>query len=1377
MLAAPHDPAVVMPRSTRSSFAKTCLRASLAGMLLVASLVNAGPGTRWVERQYGPADGLPVSSASAARIDADGFLWVATHDGLARFDGELFDVHDSMRFPAMSGNRVLTLHDDGDGRLYALTAHGDWLRVRSGQIDRVNLGAPLPVIHVDPPSLCVTTPAAVHCPDGSGAFPVRVQFPDGVLATKALPGHADDTWLLTVGGEIWRHRNGRWESAWSRPSGVAPLHSRPALVASDGSFWTSIEGPLLRISMAGEATVWDDVDAPHQVLQLREDASGRVWIGNPGALFRSEGGRPVKVFAVGGEGENGYHLSWQAPDGALWVRAGPRLWRFEDGDGPFDPRLPPVLHVQGLTQDLLFADDGAVWVMTLRGGLYRLVRARVELLDAGSPLGGGNVYGVTRDSAGTMWMGTLGDGIKGVDDRGNVQRLGSEEGLPGVNPWLVAAAPDGTLYAGTYAPGLWQRPPGAIRFEPVPLPDELFGEQVLALHFDDFDAMWLGSTAGAWRRDRQGWQRQWPLEGERRRVNALAMSGDAVWFGGAGGVWRRHGDGTHAVAPTLLANTSVRDLYVGRDGALWISTDGRGLIRVAADDPRGYRAIRLGRAQGLPSNSPHAVREDHEGHLWVNSNQGIFRLARGNLADLVDGRTRHLSPLVLGLSDGLTELEGNGGVQPSAAFDAQGRLWFPSQRGVVRFDPRAMSIRTRTPKAVIDTLESQGEPLSLPAGDPSLPVGVRSLTVRYAAADLHAGAALRFRYRLWPLQQGWTDALGSRTATFAGLGPGQYRFEVLAGNSDGIWASDPTVLEFEVPPRWYEMSTVRGAGLALLLLVAAGAVRLRGHRLRQRAVELDRQVHERTAELLTEKGRVESALAELSRAHAQLAQTHEQIEDSNLRLAAQAQRLEALDQFRTRLLADVSHELRTPVMLVSMPLEELSRNGRGLTAGQRDALAMSMRQLDRLGGLVEQLVGLVQVESGQMPLRASRFDIVAFLQELARGYRPVAEQAGATVVVRSTATACEVLADRQHLTTIFGNLVDNALKHAPHGSSVDVDVSSDDDHVFVEVADYGPGFDGEAAQRLFERFFRVAGPPRQGREGLGIGLALARELIELHGGRISAKSTPGEGATFRVELPLGSAHVALDELALDATSPAAAPRPGMPDRGDGRVLLVEDHPDLAAYLADRLGEHLPVTSVGSAEAALAALEADPGIRLVVSDIVLPGQSGIELCRQLTSGPSPVPVILISAKAGRDARQAGMEAGARAYLAKPFAFDALLADIAAAWPAVARRLGSAPTDPSGADPLLAIALSRLEDPAFAVSEWAARAFLGERQLRRRVNELTGQSPQTWLREQRLLRVRHLLARGECRTLAEAGARAGLDNPSYLYRSYRARFGDQ
>jgi signal transduction histidine kinase/DNA-binding response OmpR family regulator len=1349
------------------------------GWLLAAGLAQAaGPEPRWVQQHYGSVDGLPVDSASSARIDVDGFLWLATHDGLARFDGRRFDVHDSMRFPAMSGNRVQSLHTDARGRLFAYTAHGDWLAVRSGRIERADLGTARPqaVRHVDPDSLCLTTGQALHCPDGKGAFPVRVPFPAGAEPALALPARGDAAWMVTMSGEVWSYRAGSWQRLWQPSPRENAKLPHLALVDADGALWCAAQGRLLRVTDTGSVTHWQDDDGPRDLAQLRRDADG-VWIGAANGLYLADAGGPRRIFAVGERPAGSGYRSWRAADGAVWVARDGELWR---SDARPDGRAlaPPVLSSSGAILDLLFGDDGTVWVMTLRDGIHRLNRARVELLDEAIGLDGGNIYGVARDADGTMWLGSLGQGLRAVDRDGHVHPYGRAEGLPGDNPWLVAAAPDGSIYAGTYAPGLWRRAAGASRFEVVALPDELLGEQVLAIRFDGAGRLLLGTTAGAWRQERDAWRRLWPQTAQRLRVNALALSdGGEIWFGGTGGVWRRSGDAVQPVAAALLSHTSVRDLYRSGDGALWISTEGRGLVRVAADDADGAGAVRLGRAEGLPSNSPHTVREDAQGNLWVNSNQGIFRVGRPDLLEHLAGRRPRLSPLVLGLSDGLSELEGNGGVQPAAAFDAQGRLWFPSQRGIVRFDPLAMPLRRRAPLAVIDGLESDGRALAGVDGE-DLPIGVRNLLVRYGAADLRAGAQVRFRYRLLPLEQGWTELPDHRAAGFSGLAPGRYRFELLAGNSDGIWADAPTAFEFRIPPRWYETGAFRFLLLAVAGLLVLAAVRLRVGRLRRRAVELDRQVRRRTDELRTEKSRVEAALSELAQTHAELARTHGEIEHSNLRLAEQAQRLETLDRFRSRLLADVSHELRTPVMLVSLPLQELHERAGALVPADRGRLDLSLRQLDRLRGLVEQLVGLVQAESGQMRLRLRRLDLAALLREIVDGYRPMAGRAGAELALEADGER-RLFGDREYLTTVFGNLIDNAIKHAPPGSRVSVRLHGNDEDAVVEVQDQGPGFDPALATQLFERFFRVAGPPRQGREGLGIGLALARELVELHGGRIAAASARGAGATFRVELPLGSAHVALDDLALaEAPVEAALPEPGTRADGDGRVLLVEDHPDLAAYLAERLGERVPVVCAGSAEQAWRVLADDAGIRLVVSDVVLPGASGVDLCRRLSEAPAAQrrPVILISAKAADRDREAGLAAGAAAYLAKPFGFQALLQAIERAWPAAAARLAVPPADGADVDALLGVALGRIEASDFSVADWAARAHLSERQLRRRVHELTGQSPQAWLREQRLLRVRHLLRSGACRTLVEAGARCGLDNPAYLYRSYRARFGE-
>lgn len=1363
-----------------SSFLRRFVCALLAAAAVLAPASGAWAddhAPRWVQRHYGSTDGLPVGSAQSARVDADGFLWFATHDGLARFDGQHFDVHESMRFPALSGNRVSSLHMDEHRRLFAYTAHGDWVTVRSGSIERVALGndGPQNVRHVDAVSLCLTTAQALHCPDDDGDFPLRARFPPGVEPAVALPGGADSIWMIATTGDVWMRREQGWHLAWQAEHQTRARPDRQAVAAADGTLWTSAAGKLLRVTPAGEARLWRDDEGPAEVSSLRRDPDGHLWVGAVDGMYRIDAaGEPRRVFAeAGGEDPLFEYRSWRAPDGALWLSHGGRLWRFGAGlDTPIAARVPDLIS-SGAIQDVLFGDDDVVWVMTLRDGVYRLSRARVDLLDAASGVGRGNVYGVSRDRDGTMWLGSLGGGLTAIARDGTIRHYGRADGLPGDNPWLVAAGNDGSLYVGTYAPGLWRRAPGAERFEAVPLPEELLGEQILAIVFDAGGDVWLGTTAGAWRRHGADWQRQWPQTPRRLRVNALAMSdAGAVWFGSAEGVWRQHGARGHAVAEAVLSHTAVRDLYRAADGALWISTEGRGLVRVAADDPIGANAVQLGRAQGLPSNSPHTVRDDAHGHVWVNSNQGIFRIHRPGLLGFLAGDTQRLSPLVLGLSDGLTELEGNGGVQPAAAFDARGRLWFPSQQGVVRFDPLEIPLRQHPPRASIDGLESNGDALALD-GEHALPAGVRNVLIRYGAADLGAGSQVRFRYRLLPQDRNWTDAGTERSASFSTLQPGHYRFELLAGNSDGVWADTPAALDFAVPHRWHETHAFRLAALAAAVVLVLALVRLRLRRLRQRAIELNRQVRQRTGELRAEKVRVETALSEL-------ASTHHEIEDSNQRLAEQAQRLEALDRFRSRLLADVSHELRTPVMLVSLPLRDLHRHAAALGAEDRRRLELALKQLERLGELVEQLVSLVQAEAGQARLRIRRLDLAALLREIAAGYQPAAELAGATLAVRALGSDVVLFGDREHLTTAIGNLIDNAIKHAPSGSMVMIDLDHDDMRAVIQVRDQGMGFDPATGARLFERFYRADGPPRHGREGLGIGLALARELVELHGGRITASSTPGAGATFRVELPLGAAHVALDDLALGPTQVAMSP-PSLPpvERGTGRVLLVEDHPDLAAYLAERLGEHLPVTCVGSAEAAAQALADEPGIRLVVSDVVLPGVSGLELCRQLAGLPDERrrPVILISAKAADSDCDAGLAAGAVAYLAKPFNIETLLTAMARAWPDAAPRLVAAPLDPATLDPLLAIALNGLGDAGFAIAGWSAQAHLSERQLRRRVNELTGQSPQTWLREQRLLRVRHLLRSGACKTLAEAGTRCGLDNPAYLYRSYRARFGEQ
>ncbi|MBK9657151.1 MAG: response regulator, partial [Rhodanobacteraceae bacterium] len=516
--------------------------------------------------------------------------------------------------------------------------------------------------------------------------------------------------------------------------------------------------------------------------------------------------------------------------------------------------------------------------------------------------------------------------------------------------------------------------------------------------------------------------------------------------------------------------------------------------------------------------------------------------------------------------------------------------------------------------------------------------------------------------------------------------------------------------------------------------------------------------------------------------HGDLAVTHGEIEVRNRKLAEQTARLEALDRFRTRLLADVSHELRTPLMLIKLPLRELVEGARKLQIADRERLQLPLQQTERLSHLVEQLVGLVQAEAGQLRLKVRRIDLVGWANRVIAGFGPIAQRHRVHLELRSEIANLAVYADADHLTTILSNLLDNALKYAPEDSRVvvSIDVDEQGDRARIGVADRGPGYPPELADSLFDRFFRAEGPPRAGREGLGIGLALARELIELHGGRIGTSVSPAEGTVFWLEIPLGSAHIALDEVALEIRGETDLPT--LPQTQGGGILLVEDHPELAAYLSERLAEFFPVRMVASAESALPEMQRGD-IRLLVSDVKLPGMDGVALCRTLKAMPeyAALPVILISAKSTLLDRDAGIAAGAVSWITKPFELATLIAEIRRYWPggeSSVPTLSANPIEASGRpdDPILLIARNKMVDPAFGVAEWSQAAHLSDRQLRRRITELTGMSPIVWLREQRLNKVRELISNGTFQTIAEAGRLCGFDNPSYLYRLYRAQFGE-
>jgi PAS domain S-box-containing protein len=434
-----------------------------------------------------------------------------------------------------------------------------------------------------------------------------------------------------------------------------------------------------------------------------------------------------------------------------------------------------------------------------------------------------------------------------------------------------------------------------------------------------------------------------------------------------------------------------------------------------------------------------------------------------------------------------------------------------------------------------------------------------------------------------------------------------------------------------------------------------------------------------------------------------------------------AEELAELDRAKTTFFSNISHEFRTPLTLILGPVEELrarlaagDRSARDAAAGDADArdadardaaagqeLEVIHRNALRLGKLVNTLLDFSRIEAGRMEARYEPVDLAAFTADLASVFRSAIARAGLSYQVDCCELPEPVYIDREMWEKVVLNLLSNALKFTFDGS-ISVTLRAEDSGAVLRISDTGSGIAADEMPRLFERFHRIPSTRSRSNEGSGIGLALVRELVGLHGGSITAGSTEGAGTTFTVRLPFGHGHLPEKDLAaagpetisaaadpflaeayrwlpgdhpgqppLAAGPVAAAPMPGTPHLelagrgGPARVLLADDNADMREYLQRLLAGSYQVTAVADGQAALDAARAHP-FDLVISDVMMPGLSGLQLVAALRADPQvqDLPVLLLSARAGQEAAIEGLDAGADDYLVKPFSAAELLARVRA-----------------------------------------------------------------------------------------------------------------
>lgn len=969
-----------------------------------------------------------------------------------------------------------------------------------------------------------------------------------------------------------------------------------------------------------------------------------------------------------------------------------------------------------LPYDLKRLSDGSYALATIGAGLF-LFDAQGGLIRR-FPFPQQPVLGVYEDHEGGLWV-TLDSGIRRIDWNTPLSIFSGsfdDETITDVvrhNDTLTVSTNHGM---GTVVPGSDPGTPATLQKHPP-------FTQIWNLHQDNAGDL-LAGTAGDLIRWEGGDAREGfgLIESHGFRITAAPHAPNQLYVSTSRGLEHFERDDNagwqHAgVLRDDIGNFS-RPAWAS-DSTLWVGTRYSGVVRVTVDTQgRPVSTQQLTTDHGLPQGHVMPFRfgdtvlfSTEEGAHRFDSQTRQFYPVDG--PPYVPGQTRE--PRILLAEDGTGRWWGNTGsglgwwtrsgddwtwqmrslrrVAQSTVRAVRAEeevVWIATSKGLVRYEPQADTLSAGTVR--ISSLSSLPADSTLRttadsntdtgrANPPAFDYAHHSVRLRYAAPSYTQPHTTEYRVRLVGLSDTWSNWTTSAQRDFTNLPPGAYTFEVQARTA----RSGPTSVTpyaFRILPPWYRtwwayVLYVLG-GLGLL----AGVVQWRTHTLRRQQRYLESVVAERTTEI--------------SRKNEQLAQ--------------QAKRLRSLDEAKSQFFANISHELRTPLTLILGPVRQLLSKS-GLASSVKHRLEGVQRNAERLLDMVQQLLELARLEAGTLTIAPQQCAVGRRLARHARTFTDLGRTRDLDIRVEHNGppeNAQPAYADLDYLEQVVANLMSNAIKFTPAGGHIVVRVDETASETRLLVSDTGIGIADEHHQTIFERFQQVDGSTTRRHDGAGIGLALTKDLVEAHGGRITVRSTPGEGATFTVILPRGrkalpervrpnedadaeassevdtqadgvpaagtesdgavpfvssEPHRTGDTLApvpengTDGLS-TAPPGPPTPSRAP-LVLVVDDNADMRAYIRSILEEEFRIVEAKNGREGL-ALATSELPDLVLADVMMPGMDGMTLTRKLRDTPdtATIPVILVTARADTASEVRGLADGASDYITKPFDPDVL-----------------------------------------------------------------------------------------------------------------------
>jgi len=1156
------------------------------------------------------------------------------------------------------------------------------------------------------------------------------------------------------------------------------------------------------------------------VVGIAEDVSGMLWFGTSLGLLNYD---PLKDSLVQFDYPVSILEDPGGDGGTFWLPSDNLIYLFDKKTGeaisyPYELVKPggESKEITLIAYDRIIDRAGRLWMATDDLGL---VTADLKMSpfenyhigQIGTEKPEYNPISFFMDREMHLWVGTNEGAVVLFDE--NMNRIRTWEELPtSLNPFRpnvifsITDDRDGTVWISHYNRGIFSYDNEHDRFINYSLKHplaELMNWRITEIIEDQHGIIWAGSFLGAYYHTKHDLHDTdfHLIEDTILRISYVwSICEDpegTVWFGTQGqGLFRLYPENRDPMVftrylhdpedPTSLSSDFVKSVYTAMDGTLWIGTN-NGLNRYQRESDRFER---FHYEQGLMADMIYSMQEDEHGNLWLLTDQG---LARFN-PQAEQGRNFK----VYHEQDGLPFDK----LFPYKLFKCRdGKLYFGGRRhtgdGFVRFHPDSLLANELSPPVILTHFRVKNEPLHMDSSISEvthirLKYFQNHFSFEFAALDFRDPASNQYAYQLQGLEDDWIYAGNRRFVSYTAVPPGEYVFKVKGSNNDGYWNEEGATVKVTVlsPPwsTWWAYALYSLFFLSVIFGV--------------RRYDLKRQRLKHALEL-------------------------EHVE---------SEKLKELDSLKSRFFANISHEFRTPLTLILGPLQKLF--SRAPDEETKQDLGIMQRNARRLQKLINELLDLSRLESGKMELHASEENLVSLVKSYVQQFESLAKHRGIELIFTSDKEDIPALVDREKIEKILYNLLGNAFKWTGEGGRIQVAVSGQQSAVtdltkiadrrlptadlpgqslVITVSDTGYGIPTEKLPHIFDRFYQANDSYVKDGEGTGIGLALTKELVELHGGVITVESVVNKGSTFRVYFPFlkGERREERGErrdkgfereemMGILTRNSEHETRNLEPETWNAEretrnakplVLIVEDNSDLRHYIRGILDSDYRILEAGNGRQGLTiALEHIPD--LVLTDVMMPEMDGFELSRKLKSDgrTSHIPIILLTARAGIESKIEGLETGADDFLTKPFDQEELQVRVKnliqqrrklkerylRAAGASLYKLTETPTaelltmDEQFLRRVKHVVENRLSDADFSVDEMASEVHLSRVQLHRKLKALIDMPASDYIRTLRLNRAAELIAH-KTANIAEIAYDVGFTNPSHFSEAFKKQFG--